>query len=608
MRQRILQLIAFLIALAGSCGGIAQAKNVFPPGILTDSSMHGVYAGADAGGCCWLAPSASFTAVEPRGSNVLLLLLAAPPYAVPAAGVQITVQVNNAAPYVLCCVRPGVQELAIPLGARAPSTNRLRISVTSAHSFVPARKGLDADTRRLTFLLQRVTLFDTVEGKRYVNGVDGNSLPGHRRMLVLSWIVVLSGALAAFMLARRDVAFAWIAPLVTAPFDFAVPVAGTTATLAKSVLLGCVLALFTHRQVRAALGERGSLIALGAFGLFLGSMAIADVHAAYVGAALRETLKAAQYLLTIAVAYGAYRLAPRPQMLQSAAIWSVFVVAALALAQEVMGAPESRMILWHAFPRIGGPLEGPNQLGAYLGVLLPVVLAFALWRGPRALDIAALVVGVATLVLTFSRGGVLACVFALGIVAALRKPALDKFTLWGALTVIAVMAGAVALLLAGVIQFHSALSAAEAYNGGLGTRSGLWHAALRLWAISPVIGIGPGNFELVVSSIIPGVRTHPNNYFLQVLAEQGVVGLGAFVFLNVVLVKECLRAVRTPAGAAALAVILAMAAHQLFDGLLVYPKVGIVFFVVAAIGLAEAASQRYPISESPVNARTAVAL
>jgi O-antigen ligase len=607
MRRRALQLIVFLIALAASYG-TAQARDVYPAGILTDSSMQGVYAGPDPGGCCWLAPSATFSVVAPRGSNVLLLLLAAPPYAVPSHGEQITVRINSAAPYVTCCVRPGVQEIAIPLGARAPSEKRLRITITSGGSFVPAKRGLGVDTRRLTFLLQKVTVFDTIQGMRYVNGVDSEALPIHRNMLALSWMVIFAGGFAAFFLTRRDAAFAWISLLVTAPFDFSVPFAGTTATLAKSALLGCTIALLMRRDLRSVFGERGFRIALGAFVLFLGSIAISDFHASYAGPALRETLKAMQYLLTIAVAYCAYRFAPRPEILRVAVLWSVALVAALALAQEVVGAPQSRMILAHAFPRIGGPLEGPNQLGAYLGVLLPLVFAFVLWRGPRVLDIIVLTVGLATVLLTFSRGGVLACAFALGIVAALRSPMRNKSTVWAAAGIIAAMAGLVVLSLAGVVQLHSPLSPAEAYNGGLGTRSGLWHAAMQLWATSPVIGVGPGNFEVLVGNILPGVRTHPNNYFLQILAEEGALGFAAFVFFNLVLVRECFRAARTPAGAAALAVIFAMAAHQLLDGLLEYPKVGIVFFAVVAIGLAEAASQRYPLPESPVNARTAVAL
>lgn len=603
-----MQLIALAVALLG-CSGVAQAKDVFPQGIFADASMRGVYAGADAGGCCWLAPSASFSVIEPRGANVMLLRLAAPPYAATPTGYPISVRIDRASPVVVCCVRTGVQEIPVSLGGRASATKRIRVWVQSTHGFVPARRGLGADTRRLTFLLEKVTFADTVAGRRYVNGVDLDALPAHRWTVALDWAVILGGALAAYRLVRRNAAAACIALLVTAPFDFSVPLAGTTLTLAKSVLLASLLALLIHHRVRPLLNERGIRVALAAFAVFILSMCLSSVHAAYAGAAFRETLKAVQYLLTMLVAYCAYRIDPQPQALRSAVIWSVLLVSLMALAQEFVGAPEARMLLGHSLPRIGGPLEGPNQLGAYLGVLLPVVLAFALPGRPRMPDILALAAGFVTLVLTFSRGGMLACLFGLCIAAALRwKPARTKAIVWIAGVVWVGAAAAVTFSVVHVTGSHAAVSAADAYGNGLGTRSGLWQAAVELWRTAPLTGIGPGNFEMRVGDFIPGVRTHPNNYFLQVLVEQGLLGLAAFLMLNVTLVNYSLRGVRTAAGAAAVAVVFAMAFHQLLDGLLIYPKVGIVFFAVAAIGLAQAASRPQNLSEGTLDARAALAL
>ena len=602
-----MQLLALAVALLGCCSA-AQAKDVYPQGIFADASMHGVYAGADAGGCCWLAPSASFSTVEPQGANAVLLLLAAPPYAATPSGYPVSVSIDGDSPVVVCCVRTGVQEIPVSLGRRAAVTKRVRISVQSTHSFVPARSGLGSDTRKLTFLLEKVTFADTVTGRRYVNGVDPGALPVHRWMLAIDWAVILGGALAAYGLVRRNASAACIALLVTAPFDFSVPVAGTTLTLAKSVLLASLLALLLHHRTHRWLRERGIWLVPAAFAVFILSMCVSGAHAAYAGAAFRETLKAVQYLLTVAVAYCAYRIDPQPQMLRSAAVCSVLLVSVMALAQEFIGAPEARMLLGHSLPRIGGPLEGPNQLGAYLGVLLPVVLAFALpWR-PRMWDILALAIGVLALALTFSRGGMLACALGLCMVATLRyMPARAKLVLWSAAVLWIALAAAVALSL-----FHgggnAALSAADAFGNGLGTRSGLWHAALELWRTSPLTGIGPGNFEMRVGDFIPGVRTHPNNYFLQVLVEQGLTGLTAFLMLNVTIVLRSIPGIRSAAGAAAVAAVFAMGFHQLLDGLLIYPKVGIVFFTVAAIGLAAAALERETVSEGTLDARAALAL
>ena len=135
--------------------------------------------------------------------------------------------------------------------------------------------------------------------------------------------------------------------------------------------------------------------------------------------------------------------------------------------------------------------------------------------------------------------------------------------------------------------FHRIFGDPSNFNGGLGTRSGLWPVALRLWEGHPLFGIGPGNFEDAIGHFLPGVRTHPNSYFLQLLAEGGAVALLAFGWLAGALMRTFAAAAAQPIAAAAFAVLTGMLLHLTYDGVLIYPKVGVFFWVL--IGCAFAA-------------------
>ena len=62
-----------------------------------------------------------------------------------------------------------------------------------------------------------------------------------------------------------------------------------------------------------------------------------------------------------------------------------------------------------------------------------------------------------------------------------------------------------------------------------------WEAAKRMFAMSPWLGVGPGNY----AAVYPDVRMplwsealgHAHNYYLNVLAESGALGFTAFLLL-----------------------------------------------------------------------------
>ncbi|MBM3985104.1 MAG: O-antigen ligase family protein, partial [Planctomycetes bacterium] len=65
------------------------------------------------------------------------------------------------------------------------------------------------------------------------------------------------------------------------------------------------------------------------------------------------------------------------------------------------------------------------------------------------------------------------------------------------------------------------------------SRLGVWRDTLRMAADHLVLGVGPGGYDTALPAYHAGVRPvpHAHNQFLHVLAEHGLVGLLAFLFL-----------------------------------------------------------------------------
>ena len=87
-------------------------------------------------------------------------------------------------------------------------------------------------------------------------------------------------------------------------------------------------------------------------------------------------------------------------------------------------------------------------------------------------------------------------------------------------------------------------------NAGINMRLGVWEEAWRMFLEHPIAGVGIGAFdELVYRSPDTGSNPfyrmngwHAHNVPLHILAEAGVLGLAAWVFLWFVIVRELLRA------------------------------------------------------------------
>lgn len=395
------------------------------------------------------------------------------------------------------------------------------------------------------------------------------------------------------LLTMRRPAYGVCALVAVQPFAYYQDVFDTTVTLPKVALFGVLLGVLVYRDAFAPLAERAPrrLLLAGIFVLLATLLSYAQ--ASYHEPVVRESLKALEYVLLFCVGVAAFRLDPDRRALRYAFLITAIAVAILALAQEVIGAPSALLLNGHPTPRIAGPLEGPNQLAGYFDVALPVALALAL-ETPSTLAYCALVLIACTDVLTFSRGGALGALAAIGTVLFVYR----RHVRGAVLSIAGGIAAGAAVAAGWGIAAHSLgifrlwNFDASSYAGGVGTRQELWRAAIALWRQHPLLGIGAGNFELEIPRTgLQGVRTHTNSLYLQSLVEGGLPLLAATVWLTFTSIATFARErLESPFVVAALAASIALALHQVVDFLTFFPKVGGEWWIVLALGAAEVAA------------------
>ena len=399
--------------------------------------------------------------------------------------------------------------------------------------------------------------------------------------------------LVALLVVRRP-AYGLVALIVSAPAAFYHDMFAITVTLPKVVLLGVFAGLFAHPGTLRRWREppsRAVLLALGAYAL---ATALSFITSAYPGTTLHELAKVFEYAAFFAAGYACFRNDPDGELAVRAIAVAAAIVCATALAQEALGAPSGLCVGDVVIPRIAGLIEGPNQLAGYLEVCLAVLLAWNAAKPSRAIG---LVVALATTtaVLTFSRAGIAAIVVVMAITwLAYRRGALASLA-WAGGGLVAGAAGIAmwaSILHAGTV-FRISMEASKC-AGGVGNRTELYRAAWTMWQAHPFFGVGAGNFELLLPLVgVLGVRTHANSWYLQSLAEGGVVLFAATIGLIATILGIAWKALReSPWIVAAFAATVALALHQIVDYLIFYPKVAEPWLLVVAIGAATLACAR----------------
>ena len=430
--------------------------------------------------------------------------------------------------------------------------------------------------------------------------------------LPLTMPVALCFAALAIAVAVLSYRVPWTAAAsiaASAPFAWYHTLGPTLVTLPKAVFVGALAGTLLSAALRPLARDamyrvlRADIApaALVAFAL----LALASV-AWSVGRAdaMRDALKWWWYAGAFVVTAATVRSSADAMRVAMVLFASSAVVGLDGLWQSIMGAPDVfKAADGSLVPRIASTLEGPNQFGAYLETVIPILLAVLLFaRLPRLAFIAgALVLGLLTsdLLLTFSRGAFWACAAGAGLVIAAyvwtRRNA-DAQTLAALPKRGAVVAASVALFVlpvAGAVLSPDALKheflATPNATASMSVRGHLWACAETLVASAPVFGVGAGNFAdrngVCAMELESAWHGSANNWYLETAADLGLVGLGVLAaFLGAML----LRARGTelwsdPVAIGAYGALVALTLHGFVDDVMPFPKAALPFFIVIAL-------------------------
>ena len=193
--------------------------------------------------------------------------------------------------------------------------------------------------------------------------------------------------------------------------------------------------------------------------------------------------------------------------------------------------------------RITSFLEHYNGLAGYLNLVLPFCLAFAIGGTDsvlRTLSRWCLALAAIALLLTQSRGGLLAFVAILLAYAYLsasdRKARIQRVAL---LLIVCLLAAAVAGF------FFQRLGKIDDFTTI--SRLAIWAGAFTVFAQSPLFGTGFGNLRGLMGGLLnlpDGWTGDAHNFYLELLAETGLMGFIVFSVLIVLALRTALRRLR----------------------------------------------------------------
>jgi len=211
-----------------------------------------------------------------------------------------------------------------------------------------------------------------------------------------------------------------------------------------------------------------------------------------------------------------------------------------------------------------GTLGNSNVLGAFLAMVCPLAygeLVEARTWGARILALNALLVPAAALVLSFSRSAWLGAAVAFVVILAGERRTASRIAIAGAALLLTVAIALPGFTTLGGLGLERALEARARsvldLNSWQASRLHIWHDSVTLIASRPVFGYGPDNVGLVFPLFqtgnwapLPGGLAQPidkaHAETLQVAATQGLVGLGAYVFMIVAFIRAFWKGRRNP--------------------------------------------------------------
>jgi O-antigen ligase len=257
------------------------------------------------------------------------------------------------------------------------------------------------------------------------------------------------------------------------------------------------------------------------------------------------------------------------------------------------------------FSRPVGTFGNPNTLGAFLVVLIPFYVQYALTvkrRFERGLLIVISLLTLLVLAATFSRGawiGVAVGLLAFGLLRLADRDLLSRTALSTWLTAQSsrtkslVVVGILLIVVAGISLVGAVLLSLGIGGRGADLRTQLWAYALQMFGESPITGKGLFTYGYYLPTFwsIPPQQphSHPHNVVLLVMAELGVLGLAVLSATVFTIWRKAVDNWRAmPSGErtlriAASAALLGFAVHHLFDTPMMMPAIAVCGLLLLAI-------------------------
>ena len=305
---------------------------------------------------------------------------------------------------------------------------------------------------------------------------------------------------------------------------------------------------FGLRQQKAGPLDRESahipLYLVAAMLALVGTMALSMTTALNISSSLKEISKWLEFLVVALL--GAQYLRTRRQ------IWTIIVLICLAgISQAFYGYIQAffnigpQAFIRDASLRVYGTFDQPNPYAGYINIPLSIALALTLlgrgWLTRILAGLTAILLGIAEY-LSQSRGGEMAIAAALVFIVLAGMPRI--LTLMRVLII--ALLGFFEALLAGWIPLHIfnpvlhflglvqiSLTQPSSQDYSTAERLAHWIAGLHMFLDHPILGVGIGNYadaypQYFITIFIDPLG-HAHNYYINIAAETGFIGLTAYV-------------------------------------------------------------------------------
>ena len=374
---------------------------------------------------------------------------------------------------------------------------------------------------------------------------------------------------------------------------------GLTEALVALVLIAWLMGMVARREIRLFWPPLALPMTF-----FLGVLVLSSLGSTSLQPSAKEIIKWVEVLALYV--FVANEISGRwVRMLIFVFLGTGILVALHGIYQFLFQVGPEGFVLFGRFMRAYGTFEQPNPYAGYLGLTLPLALGLVMAAVVRVGDRitgwwlvwagTASVLMLTAMLMSWSRGawlGLVAAVAVMAVAVILRRGRVAVLgVLFVALLMYVLLAGGLAAVPPSIVQrvsdFVPYLGVVDVRgveitdaNFAVLERMAHWQSAVAMWTDHPWLGVGIGNYESVYPRyalpLWPLPLGHAHNYYLNIGAEAGVLGLAAYLLLWGVALMVSWRATRRAFGwywgvaLGVLGVLVHLSVHNFLDNLYVH--------------------------------------